>query len=57
MLLGVEGTGVAGVAQFDDLDIQCGPRLIWWPIFVIVIVVLVVGFWFWNRQRVKKAAA
>ena len=57
VLLGVEGTGVAGVAQFDDLDIQCAPRLIWWPIFVIVILVLAVGFWFLKRQRVKKAAA
>jgi hypothetical protein len=52
--LGVENTGVAGVAQFDDLSIDCAPFLRpwhWW-IFFGVLFVGVVVFIFW-RVRPK----
>jgi hypothetical protein len=53
--LGVEGSGVAGVAQFDDLDIQCAPQSsIFLPIVVIIIAVLVLVI-IWKRKQGKKA--
>jgi hypothetical protein len=52
ILLGVEGTGVAGVAQFDDLTIECAPRAFpwhWWLIGIVVFVGIVI--YFWRRPR------
>jgi hypothetical protein len=40
--LGVEGTGVAGVAEFDDLNIECAPFMRFWH--WVVIAVIFVGF-------------
>lgn len=53
ILLGVEGDGVAGVAQFDDLTIECAPRFVWWPwlLFIVIILVLFVGFFVHRRRR------
>lgn len=54
--LGVEGTGVAAVAQFDDLSIECAPTVIYppWTIVVVIIIVLFVVlavFALWRRKH------
>ena len=52
ILLGVEGNGVAGVAQFDDLTIECAPQVILWPwIIVVILLVLIVGVVVYRRRR------
>jgi hypothetical protein len=44
VLLGVEGTGVAAVAQFDDLTVECAPIVIHLCWILVVVLALVSVF-------------
>jgi hypothetical protein len=56
VLLGVENTGVAADAQFDDLTVECAPIWtgVWKIVWIFILIVLVVGFIVVTLRRRKR---